>query len=284
MTTCIAFVGTSSGVGATTLIVNTATILGVVARRRTLLLDLSGNARGVCDLLGGSNTGGVLKLISPWLGDGVISPKELLQQIGRYDPGGPWMPGASALDILPGFDRAMLSPTEAENIYAFRGAHLVGAICQAAYEAGYEFVLWDNGVWQPMAGGIDPFSQNEIVLNAKHVVLVSKASEDGAKDVQKLLPAWRATDQSILVVFNMAGKLFNILYDIDLGGLPYQVVPSIDATSLADCEERGVPAALCGLEYAQKRRERFVKASVAIARRLAPQLGEVLHDSQGQPL
>jgi cellulose biosynthesis protein BcsQ len=163
----VAFVGVRHGVGTTTLAVNVAAILGVAARRKTLLLDTSGNEHGVNDHLHLSGGHNLLNLTTPLLSTGQITVENLAEQVVRYEPGEPWPIGVSALDIVPGFRWDQLSPAETDKIFAYRGVQLIRAVRQAANQAGYKFVLLENGVWQ------ENTPRNAMLINSEQVVLVS---------------------------------------------------------------------------------------------------------------
>ncbi len=143
--TSLVFYGVRRGVGTTTLAVNVATLLGIVARRRTLLLDLGGNEVRASTYLGVSDERGLLGLMTPFLKRGRISAEELAMQTVRYEPGAPWDRSVSQLDILCGFDRAHLSDAEREGLCADREAFLVAAVHKSACSADYEFVIADGG-------------------------------------------------------------------------------------------------------------------------------------------
>jgi cellulose biosynthesis protein BcsQ len=283
----VAFVGVRRGVGTTTLTVNTAAILGVVARRKTLLLDVSGNESGVGDHLGVSDDCGLLGLTTPFLRAGQISAEELAEHVVRYEPGEPWQPGVSTLDVLPGFNRGELSPAEADRLRSYRGVHLVNAVCRAARLAGYEFVVSDNGAW----GDIP---KSAMLLNSERAVVVTTSRESDVSRIRLPLNRLEGIGRSALVVFNGISrtKLYLAYGDARLKherepilkNLPHEATPPISETYLAECVERGKPAALHMLERVQSRPDKFASALVAVAGNVDPQVSERLLDSQGRPL
>jgi cellulose biosynthesis protein BcsQ len=286
MTACVTFVGVSPGAGTTTLAINMAALLGVVARQKTLLLDTSGNRRGICYHLGVPSTGGLLALATPWLRNGCVSADKLVQQVVHYEPGRPWPPGVSALDILPGFDRDALSPTEADRIFAYRGIQLVHAVCQAAQDAGYEFVLLDNGDWKDSSLGVlVPGSANAMVFVSEHVILVSSSSDESVRAAERFFGSLRAGGRSALIVFNRTkGWSFRMNYEDLLKRLPHRLVPSAEKAFWGECEVQRTPAVLCGAGRAPRQRDGTVKALIDVARDLFPQVKQAMRDSQGRPL
>jgi integrase/cellulose biosynthesis protein BcsQ len=284
----VAFVGVRHGVGTTTLAVNMAAILGVVARCKTLLLDLSGNASGVEDHLGISRGRNLLNLTTPFLSAGQITIEDLAEQTVRYEPGEPWSTGVSALDIVPGFRRDQLSSAEADRVFAYRGVQLVRAVCQAANQAGYEFVLLDNGIWQ------EDIPRNAMLINSEQVVLVST---DHRADVARLefTPGLlKDVGCTTLVAINGTTRLgFESQYygarfmstgEPVLEALAYQVVPLAKETYLSRCKEQGIPITIHKLEHTPLRLDPFASAMIAVAHHIDPQVDENLLDSEGKPV
>jgi hypothetical protein len=288
MATCIAFVGVQSGAGTTTLAVNVAAILGVVAHRRTLLLDLSGKAPGVCDHLDISGGGGLMDLATPWLYRGQISTEELSQHVVHYEF------DVSALDVLPGFDRLTLSPAEAERVFSYRGVELVNAVCQAARLAGYEYVLLDSGVWQHTAeSAMAPGPANAMLFNAEQVVLVSVALDGKMDDkVEQPLTNLRSVGRLPLTVINCAPRLLEATYRartlLTGKGSPfpedvtYELVPQAEILSTAR-RGRRLPAVLYRYGGLGLQQDRFTSALVAVVRRLDPGLEKMVFETQGSP-
>lgn len=278
--TTITFFGVRSGVGVTTLAANVAAILGIVACRRTLFLDLSGDGRGVSDRLGISGDRGLLGLTTPFLRDGHISPDELARKVVRYEPGGPWPTRVSALDVLPGFDRASLSATDEQRLHAYYGVALVKAVCESACLAGYEFVLADGGVWLKERIGLG------MPDDSAQVFLVSSSEEDDVLSIGGPLTQMRARDWHAWVIFNRSHRLrFGFKYQIvDFPeDLLCAFVPPAER-HLEECRSQGLPAALLELQAAGRRPSKFVSSCVAVAYLTDQQLKGEMRDSRGRPL
>jgi cellulose biosynthesis protein BcsQ len=277
----VSFFGVRPGVGTTTLAVNVAAILGVVARRKTLLLDLSGNGHGVSSHLGISGDRGLLNLTTPFLRDGRISAKDLAEQVVRYDPGEPWLTGISALDVLPGFDRARLSPAEEQRLCAYYGVALVRAVCESAHLAGYEFVLADNGVWLNEEMGFG------MLRDSGQAILVSFPQEGDVLEIERLVKQMRDVDWHSLVVFNQARSWrFESTYrDLRfLERLNYALVPPAETDHLDKCRIRGMSPALLGLQSARRCPDKFVSAFIAVASHINLRLEDEMLDCHGQPV
>jgi len=278
--TTVTFFGVRSGVGVTTLAVNVAAILGIVARRKTLLLDLSGDGRGASSHLGISGDRGLLDLTTPFLGDGPISPDNLTRQVVRYEPGGPWPAGISALDVLPGFDRAGLSAADEQRLHAYYGVALVRAVCESACLAGYEFVLADGGVWLKEKIGLG------MLDDSAQVFLVSSPEEDDVFSIGGPLAQMGARDWHAWVIFNRSHKLrFEFKYRIvDFPeGLQCAFVPPAEKC-LEECRSQGSPAALLELQAVGRRPSKFASGCVALACLIDRQLKGKMRDSRGRPL
>lgn len=260
--------------------VNVAAILGVVARRKTLLLDLSGDGRGVSDRLGISGDRSLLGLTTPFLRDGYISPNELTRQVVRYEPGEPWPAGVSALDILPGFDRAGLSAADEQRLHAYYGVALVRAVCESACLAGYQFVLADGGIWWEEKIGLG------MLGDSAQVFLVSSLEEDDVLSIGGPLAQMRARDWRAWVIFNRSHRLrFELKYQIvDFPeDLLCAFVPPAEKY-LEECRARGLPAALLELRAAGRRPSRFASGCVAVACLIDRRLKNKMRDSRGRPL
>jgi len=283
----ILFIGAKRGVGTTTLTVNIAAILGVVARRRTLLLDISGNEVGVCDYLGIPNKGGILNLTTPFLEKRHISPGELAREVVRYEPGTPWPTGVSRLDVLSGFVWNRLSPAEKDYIHSYRGIYLVKAVCESAREAGYEFILADGGVWPKQRRGM--WLGLSQCLDC--VVLVSTAqSNDVVADVRLPVEILRGYMKwPTLLVLTYAPKRWlkfawqhrgEVFFDT----INYMLVPSIEKENLDKYAARGIPLTIHELQDTKQRPSAFTLALVSVASVFDPDLNMRMLDSQGRQL
>jgi MinD-like ATPase involved in chromosome partitioning or flagellar assembly len=279
--TSVTFFGVRSGVGVTTLAVNVAAILGVVARRKTLLLDLSGNGRGVSSALGIPGDRGLLSLTTPFLMDGHVSPDELTRQIVRYEPGEPWPAGVSALDVLPGFDRAGLSAADEQRLHAYYGVALVRAVCESACLAEYEFVLADGGVGLREKIGLG------MLRDSAQAFLVSSPEESDVFDIGDPLGRMRARGWHTRVVFNQSHKLrfeFKYRNDVFLEQSACTFVPPAEGRHLEESRIRGLPAALLGLQGVERRLSKFASGCVGAACLIDQRLKGELRDYRGRPL
>lgn len=276
----VSFVGVRHGVGVTTLAVNVAAILGIVARRKTLLLDLSGDGRDLSGYLGSLGDRGLLDLTTPFLRDGRISPDELSKQVVRYEPGEPWRAGASTLDVLPGFDRVILSPASKQRLHAYYGVALVRAVCESARLAGYQFVLADGGIWLREKIGLG------MLDDSSQVFLVSSSEEDDVIGIGGPLAQMRARDWRAWVIFNRSHRLrFEFKYQI--ADFPEGLQCAFVAPAkkhLAECRARGLPAALLELQAAGRRPSRFASGCVAVSSLIDQHLKGEMRDSRGRPL
>lgn len=278
--TPVTFFGIRHDVGVTTLTVNVAAILGIVARRKTLLLDLSGDGCGVIGYLGSLGDRGLLNLTTPFLRDGHISLNELTRQVVRYEPGEPWPAGVSALDVLPGFDRATLSPASEQRLHAYYGVALVKAVCESACLAGYDFVLADGGVWLKEKIGLG------MLDDSAQMFLVSSSEEDDVFSIGGPLAQMRARDWQTWVIFNQSHRLqfgFEYRFVDFLEELQCTFVPPAEK-HLEECRARGLPAALLGLQAAGRRPSKFASGCVAVACLIDRRVKGEMRDSRGRPL
>ena len=277
----VAFFGVRPGVGTTTLAVNVAAILGVVARRKTLLLDLSGNDRGVGAHLGISDDRGLLGLTTPFLQDGYISTEELAKQVVRYEPGAPWPNGVSGLDVLLGFDRARLSPAEEQRLCAYYGVALVRAVCESSHLTGYEFVLVDNGGWLNEKMGLG------MLRDSGQVFLVSSPQVGDVLKVESIVKQWRGQGWYSLVVFNKA-RSWRFEWEYRgvgfLEKLKYTPVPPAKTEYLEKRRVQGVPAALLSLQSAGRSPDRFTSALIDVASKIDLRLRDEMLDSYLVPI
>jgi hypothetical protein len=279
--TTVTFFGVRSGVGVTTLAVNVAAILGIVARRKTLLLDFSGNRRGVNGHLGISGDRSLLGLTTPFLRDNRISPDDLAGQVARYEPGEPWPAGVSALDVLPGFDRAGLSPADERGLHAYYGVTLVRAVCENARLAGYEFVVADGGVWFKEKIGTG------MLGDSAQAFLVSSPDENDVFSIGDPLARVRAGGWHTWVIFNQAQRLrfeFKYRNDVFLEQSTYTFVPPVEGKHLEESRIRGLPAALLGLQRVERRLNKFASGCVGVACLVDRRLKGELRDYRGRPL
>jgi len=283
----ILFIGVRRGVGTTTLVVNIAAILGIVARCRTLLLDVSGNEVGVCDYLGIPNTAGILNLTTPFLEKGRISSAELAKEVVRYEPGTSWPTGVSRLDVLPGFDWNQLSPAEKDRIHSYRGVYLVSAVCESAHKAGYEFILADGGIWPKQPRGMWLGMSQRL----DRIVLVSTARSDNIEADVKL-PVEILSNQMkwpILLILTYAPKrrlefAWQHKYELLLDKLDHVLVPPAEAECLDEYAAHGIPLALHELQNAGQQRSDFTSALVTVVFKFDPKLSAKMLDSQGRQL
>jgi hypothetical protein len=260
--TTVTFFGIRPGVGVTTLVINVAALLGVSAHRKTLLLDLSGNERGVSSHLGISSDHGLLDLATLFLRDGHISSDDLARHVVRYEPGAPWLAGASALDILPGFDRAGLSLADKQRLHAYYGVALVKALCESACLAGYEFILADGGIWHKEEIGLG------MLDDSAQAFLVSSSDENDVLSIADPLRGILARGWYPLLVFNQSQELaFRFTYGNEgiLKQLACAFVPQVKKGYMEESKIRGLPAALLGLHGIERRLNKFTSGCVAVA-------------------
>ncbi len=273
----VIFLSVHPGIETAFLAANVAAIIGVVARRKTLLLDLSDNKARINTCLGISADHNLLNLVAPFLRDGRISVDDLAKQVQHYEPGGLWADGISALDALPGFDRSHLSPAEMDRLSTYREVELVNAVYESAKQAGYEFVLADGGAWPKAISGMG------VGLSSKQgwAILVSTDQEQDMLSTERPIQFLRNIGWNILGVFTCTREWqFKLGYGDApfLKGLAYITLP---------LEKRGAeraPMALLDLQDAKRPPGRFTKALIDIALRLEPGLRKTLLDSQGRPL
>jgi hypothetical protein len=278
--TTITFFGIRPSVGVTTLAVNVAAILGIVARRKTLLVDLSGDGRGVSSQPAGLGNRSLLGLTTPFLRTGCISPDELARQIVRYEPGEPWPAGVSALDVLPGFERARLLPADKQRLHAYYGVALVRAVCESACLAGYEFVLADGGVALKEKIGLG------MLGDSVQAFLVSSPEENDVFSIGDSLGRIRGRGWHTWVIFNRSHKLrFEFKYQSESfpEGMQCAFVPPMEKY-LEECRALGLPVALLELQAAGRRPGKFASGCVAVACLIDRRLKDKMRDSRGHPL
>jgi hypothetical protein len=273
--TAVTFFGIRPGVGVTTLAVNVAALLGVSAHRKTLLLDLSGSERGVSSHLGISSSHSLLGLATSFLRYGYIPSDDLARQVAPYEPGAPWLAGAPALDVLPGFDRTGLSLTDKQRLHAYYGVALVKALCESACLAGYEFILADGGIWHKEEIGLG------MLDDSAQAFLVSSSDENDVLSIADPLGGILARGWYPLLIFNRSQELrFRFTYGNEgiLKQLAYAFVPQVKRGYMEESRIRGLPAALLGLHDIERHLNKFASGCVAVACLIDQQLKDEMHN------
>ncbi len=268
-----AFWSPKGGVGKTTLACNVAALLGVVAQRKTLLVDANMNG-GHVDLHMGIDTEvTIASLAYLFRAQGRLLPRHLKEHVV------PWKAG-TALDVLPGIQR--VEQAGEEPLRGRQGQDFVDALLEVAGRL-YDFVVVDIG------SSVNNAVHRTVLTSADGVVVIATPDRAALVDVRTTLE----TLESILglqrsrytLVVNMwteaAGlKRGEIVRFVGLseGGL----VPLETRGKMTLAVNAGQPFVLMNLGTGDPGERAIVDALAGVAARVYPPLTQIW-EHRGRP-
>jgi MinD-like ATPase involved in chromosome partitioning or flagellar assembly len=139
-------VGDQRGVGTTTIAINSAAWLGCgdERNRQVLLVDASDNQRGVLQYLGLEPGRNHSQMIQAWLEKDSLDPQDVQNNISRYIPHTQSQNPVLDILVLPS---TSLSASDKDRLRSYRAYEFVSAMCHAARDTGYDFLIADLGAF-----------------------------------------------------------------------------------------------------------------------------------------
>jgi pilus assembly protein CpaE len=266
------------GSGKTTMAVNLALLLGVVANKPTLLVDLNMNGGHVAihlDLRNHDRTLYTLarefKAMQPASGQGRMTPKMVHDHLTHK---------TGNLDVIPGIDRMEMAGEE--YLAGKQGEEFVAQLLQTAYQM-YDFVVLDMGSSYNNALHRRALRDSDLILML--VTADATSIEDARKAIETLREFMQISNENFQMVVNFWTDESGLRQaDIakHVGLYLYGVIPYETTGDFMHCVNIGQPYVAAFYGDAKRRREDPVlKALVQIAAGVFPPLETIFNSLDG---
>ncbi|MBN1139868.1 MAG: AAA family ATPase [Anaerolineae bacterium] len=250
------------GCGKTTLAVNLAALLGIVANRPTLLVDLNMNGGHVAVHLGLRDHDRTLYTLARafMVGQNKMSPKLVREHLTHV---------TGSLDVIPGIDRMEMAGEQ--YLAGKQGADFAADLLQSAYQM-YDFVVLDMGSSYNNALHRQALRDADLILML--VTADATSIMDAAKALETMKQFMSITDDNFQMVVNFWTHESGLRQG-DLAGYVglclYGIIPFEPSGDLIHCVNTGHPYVVSFYNDPKRRREDPVlKALIHIAAAVYP--------------